>query len=245
MASRFKPLIKAFGLVDGIKFYTHLLFKKYGSFYSAKYQTTFHLRSKTTDKYTFTQVFLQNQYDIELPIEPKNIVDAGANIGLASVYFAHRYKQSRVIAVEPSPDNFQVLLKNIADYKQVKALQMGIWNKDVHLFITNPTGASSSFMVAETTADNQEAIPAISIETIMRNEQWDHIDLLKIDIEGSEKELFEANYQFWLPKTKVIYIEMHDWMKKGCSKPVFRAINEYNFSFQLCNENLIFINQDY
>ena len=53
MASRFKPLIKAFGPVDGLKFYIHLLFKKYGSFTSSRYNTTFHLRSKTTDKYTF------------------------------------------------------------------------------------------------------------------------------------------------------------------------------------------------
>lgn len=67
MASRFKPLIKAFGPVDGLKFYIHLLFKKYGSFTSSRYNTTFHLRSKTTDKYTFKQVFLDDQYNVDLP----------------------------------------------------------------------------------------------------------------------------------------------------------------------------------
>lgn len=109
MASRFKPLIRAFGLIDGLKFYTHFLFKKYGQFSSTRYNSTFHLRSKTTDKYTFKQVFLDDQYGILLPFEPKTIIDAGANIGLASVYFAHRYVQSTIVALEPSSDNFEIL----------------------------------------------------------------------------------------------------------------------------------------
>ncbi len=111
MASRFKPLIRAFGLTDGIKFYIHLLFKKYGAFKSTRYQTTFHLRSQTTDKYTFKQVFLDDQYNVALPFTPTRIIDAGANIGLAAVYFAHRYPNSKVIAVEPSRDIFKPCLK--------------------------------------------------------------------------------------------------------------------------------------
>lgn len=244
MASRFKPLIKAFGLVDGIKFYVHLLFKKYGAFTSSKYQTTFYLRSKTTDKYTFKQVFLDDQYNVSLPFTPTRIIDAGANIGLAAVYFSHRYPGSKIVAVEPSRDNFQALLKNITGHPNIKANCMGLWNKDVYLSIMNPTGPSSSFMVTETNPDNPDAIPAESVETIMRGEQWDTIDLLKIDIEGSEKEVFEQNYEYWLPKTKAIYLELHDQMKKGCSKSVFAAISKYNFSFSISDENLVFINED-
>ncbi|BDQ12536.1 MAG: FkbM family methyltransferase [Chitinophagaceae bacterium] len=244
MTYKLNLLIKAFGPVDGIKFYIHLLFKKYGSFTSSRYNTTFHLRSKTTDKYTFKQVFLDDQYNVDLPFTPERIIDAGANIGLAAVYFSHRYPNSKIVAVEPSRDNFQALLKNIAGHPNIKANCMGLWNRDVYLLITNPDGPSSSFMLTETSPDNPEAIPAESVETIMRGENWDTIDLLKIDIEGSEKEVFEANYEFWLPKTKVIYLELHDQMKKGCSKSVFAAISKYNFSFSFSDENLVFINED-
>lgn len=99
-------------------------------------------------------------------------------------------------------------------------------------------------MVTESSFDKLGAIPAISIETIMKQENWDILDLLKIDIEGSEKEVFASNYEYWLPKTRVIYLEMHDQMKQGTSKSVFSTISKYNFSFSICDENLVFINQD-
>jgi hypothetical protein len=69
--------------------------------------------------------------------------------------------------------------------------------------------------------------------------------LLKLDIEGSEKEVFEKNYETWLPNTKMLIIEVHDHMRKGAAKSVFAAMNKYNFSFSMNQEKLIFINQDF
>jgi FkbM family methyltransferase len=56
---------------------------------------------------------LRNQYDIHFPFEIKNIIDAGANIGLASVYFSQRFVNSTIVAIEPSKENFEILSKNI------------------------------------------------------------------------------------------------------------------------------------
>ena len=53
--------------------------------------------------------------------------------------------------------------------------------------------------------------------------------LLKIDIEGAEKNLFESNYENWLPKTKMIMIETHDRMIENCSYIVMKTLNENNF----------------
>ena len=63
-----------------------------------------------------------------------------------------------------------------------------------------------------------------------------------LDIEGSEKEVFSTDFENWLPKTKVIVIELHDAMKTGCSRAVFAAVNKYNFSFNFKGENIIFTN---
>jgi len=90
-----------------------------------------------------------------------------------------------------------------------------------------------------------ESIPAYSIESIVKEMNWATIDLLKLDIEGSEKEVFEKKYETWLPQTKMIIIEVHDHMRKGAAKSVFAAMNKYNFSFSMNHENLIFINQDF
>ncbi len=244
MASRFKKMVKAFGLVDAIKLYIRVKIRPFGELSTSKYKGSFYLRPNTSDYYTFDQVFLRDQYNIHFPFELKNIIDAGANIGLASVYFSYKYPQSNIVAIEPSKENFEILSQNITPYPNVKAFCKGLWNKDVHLAITNTDGVKNAFMVAETTADNPNAIPAICIPTIMKEQSWERIDLLKIDIEGSEKEVFESNYEKWLPKTRAVVIELHDNMKRGTSKSVFKAISQYNFSFDMKDENLIFINLD-
>ena len=68
------------------------------------------------------------------------------------------------------------------------------------------------------------------------------IDILKIDIEGSEKEVFQHGYADWLPKIKVLIIELHDRMVPGASAAVFSAINQYDFSVDIKGENLVFTN---
>ncbi|MCK9402121.1 MAG: FkbM family methyltransferase [Chitinophagaceae bacterium] len=244
MASRFKPLIHAFGLADGIRFYIHLLFKKYGSFSSSLYKAVFHLRKNFSDKYTFTQVFLDDQYNVVLPFIPKTIIDGGANIGLASAYFAHRYPGAAIVAVEPGGGNYAMALKNTASFPQIKTYQKGIWSKTVHLAIINKGDHDNAFIVEETTADNPDAIPAVSIESIMREQGWATIDILKLDIEGSEKEVFESGYEYWLPRTRAVIIEIHDHMRKGAGHAVFKAITQYHFSFSMQHENLIFINEE-
>ena len=77
----------------------------------------------------------------------------------------------------------------------------------------------------------------------MEEQGWDTLDVLKLDIEGSEKEVFEKNVEEWLPFTKMLIIEIHDNMRKGASKSVFTAISKYDFTFTMHHENLVFLNQ--
>lgn len=244
MASRIKKMIKAFGVIDGLKLYIQVKIKPSGWLSSTRYNTKFFLRPNTTDYYTFDQVFLRDQYNIKLPFVPKTIIDAGANIGLAAVYFAHKFSNASIIAIEPSSANFNVIEKNIANYSQIKAHCMGLWNKDAYLEIIDTSLNENAFMVQETIADNPNALKAISIKSILVSNNWQTIDILKLDIEGSEKEVFDVDYESWLPKTKALIIELHDNMRLGASKSVFAAISKYNFSTTISDENLVFINNE-
>ena len=85
----------------------------------------------------------------------------------------------------------------------------------------------------------------INIDEILNQNNWDIVDIVKIDVEGAEKELFDSNFERWIPRTKCIIIELHDRMKKGCSKSFFKAISKYNFSCELRGENLILINLEF
>ncbi|MEY2760467.1 MAG: hypothetical protein RLZZ96_367 [Bacteroidota bacterium] len=245
MSKRLVPLINAFGLTDGIIFFIRRIFKKDGCYRSGRYKTNIYLRNKYADKITFKQVFIEGQYNFHIPFTPKTILDGGANIGLASVYFSHRYPSASIVAVEPSQENFNVFEKNIVNFSNVKSKLGGIWNDNKHLSIVNSKENDNAFMVEEVNASTPGSIPAFSISSIMQEMNWSTIDLLKLDIEGSEKEVFEKNYESWLPHTKMIIIEVHDHMRKGAAKSVFAATNKYNFSFSMNHENLIFVNLDF
>lgn len=123
-------------------------------------------------------------------------------------------------------------------------LQKGVWDKETYLEIVDDTVSKDAFMVKESKERTDNRIEAITLDAIMQQQGWQGIDILKIDIEGAEKEVFSGNYQNWLPYTRIIFVEVHDGMKKGASKAVFNAISKYNFSFSMKHENLIFINED-
>ena len=70
------------------------------------------------------------------------------------------------------------------------------------------------------------------------------LDILKIDIEGAEHELFKNNYDTWLPNTRCLIIELHDRMRNRSSQNFFKAISKYDFSYSHQGENLVFINNN-
>lgn len=76
---------------------------------------------------------------------------------------------------------------------------------------------------------------------IMEQQGKSQIDLLKLDIEGAELELFAEDYQHWLSNTQILMIELHDWFRKGCSKSFFSALLHYDFSITPKGENFICI----
>jgi hypothetical protein len=102
----------------------------------------------------------------------------------------------------------------------------------------------NSFIVEEANPASNSSIPAISMHQLKEEMGWQTIDLLKIDIEGTEKNIFETNFEKWLPFTKVFFVETHDRMKKGCSAAVFKAVSKYNFSCMVAGENFLFVNED-
>jgi len=79
----------------------------------------------------------------------------------------------------------------------------------------------------------------------MQQRNWETIDILKLDIEGAEKNVFEKNFEKWLPKVKILIIEFHDRMIEGCSSTALKALSYYNFCSESKGENTIFYNQEF
>lgn len=203
---------------------------------------SFGLRNNPFDYATFEEVILREAYNIPLSFEPKYIIDGGGNIGLTACFFATKYPAATIVTVEPDTENYNLLQSNCKAYSNIHTIQCGIWKSNTNLKIENAHVGNNAFTVTETNETTADTLKAVTIASLMEQLNMPHIDILKLDIEGSEKEVFETGFEQWLPKVKVLIIELHDHMKKGCSRSVFNAVNQYDFSFDMKGENIIFTN---
>ena len=183
------------------------------------------MRPKTTDAHVFWQVFVEGDYDFPISFEPRVIVDAGAHIGYASLYMLHRFPQVKVIAVEPEPSNAELYRKNLATRPNVTLHQAALWRDNTHLNIENPDADSWSFRVEESSDDTQ-GVKAITVMDIL--EDAGYIDILKLDIEGAEKELFSGN-SYWLEKVKMVILELHEKYAPGCTELIHGVLTQHGF----------------
>ena len=244
MTSTLVRFIRKLGFLKGIEIY-----------YKAKYgrgEFTFNvpglrapivLRARTSDRLTFSKIFVDQEYAIDLNFEPCLIIDGGANVGYASIFFAHRYPHASIVAVEPEPQNFRLLERNTSAYPKVHRLNKGLWCRDTYLAIEDPTAEADAFRVRETDRPDN-TIAATTIDTILREAGTDTLDVLKLDVEGAEKELFsDPGSEHWLRHTNVVIIELHDRFKPGCSHAFEQAVAKHPFRRIEAGENLILIRE--
>lgn len=210
------------------------------------YDEKLYIRPKSSDIYVFDLIFLWDEYSLKKFVqEPQFIVDLGANIGMSSFYLAKEFPDAKIIAVEPEENNFSILTKNVSQLKNIISLNKAIWSQNTKVYLSgNITNDNDGFIYSKNEGSND--IETTTISEIMRNTNFERIDILKIDIEGSEKELFEENYESWLGKVHILVIELHDEFKRGCSKSFFSALLNYDFSVYFRNkESLICLNNKF
>ena len=237
---------KKFGLITGIQLYYKFKTNNTDNILLKNINYPFSLRSGTSDIPTFHQIFTNREYDFDLGFNPKIIIDAGANIGLSAIFYANKYPASKIISIEPEQSNYNLLKKNTQNYDNIITLNNALSNlSNQDLAVVDNGYGKWGFMTEPQVNGTDSEIPSvksISINEIMNKYDFEIIDIVKIDIEGYEKEVFEKNSENWLPNTRCLIIELHDRMKKGCSKSFFSAISKHKFSFSHRGENLIFIN---
>ena len=194
------------------------------------------VRPGTTDVAVFNTTYRSRQYNYDLAQPPKVIVDAGAYTGLSTAYFANRYPEARVIAIEPDSTNFGLLVRNTSALKNVDAIQAALWSDSGSVELTDPGTGAWAFRVVETNdpsdaelqseSSSRTRVPTITVPDIIRRYGLPYIDLLKLDIEGSEKEVL-ASSASWIAEVSAICIELHDRFKPGCSKQFYKAVADF------------------
>jgi FkbM family methyltransferase len=195
-----------------------------------------HVRLRTTDVSLLSEMMEDAEYDIDLPTPPRVIVDAGANIGLTTVFFANKYPQARIIAVEPELSNFNLLKKNAEPYPNITCLRAALWKNNTKIELSDPGLGHWGFQATEKpvaggpTASPTE-VPGITVDALMKQFGINYLDFLRMDIEGAEQEVCEHTSS-WMDKVGVIGVELHDRLKPGCSRSFYLATKDFDWEFR-------------
>lgn len=232
-------LTELYSFKDGSKIFFSLYKKR--KFYTVKtsfLKSPVYLRDNFSDKAIFQQVFTEQQYSPKLYKFPviKTILDGGANIGLASIFFSNKFQDAQILAIEPEASNFQMLLKNTEKLDKIKCIQAAIWNRNENIAISNPESLAASFIVQKTDTSTN-FLKGNTIDFFKKEMGWKNIDLVKLDIEGAEKEIFEGSTE-WLSGVKLLIIELHDHYKSGCTKALFKALQNFDYECFFHHENI-------
>lgn len=231
-------IISAIGPIQAIKFYLYKNKKGKSIQLNVRgYKNKFNLRGGTSDAWVFDMNILRQEYKGFVKSPPKTILDGGANIGTASMYWHNLYPEAQIVSVEPDTDNFQILTSNTKSINNISCLQGGIWSSETMLSFKNDEDWKYALKVFE---DKQSGhIKAYSIPSIMKKYGWDFIDVLKLDVEGSEVEILSVNMEEWIDKIGMLILELHPDIDLRCTRVLFQAFSNKDFSLRWSGENLI------
>jgi FkbM family methyltransferase len=163
--------------------------------------------------YAYEQIFLRGVYDIGASARPTRILDCGANVGLATLYWKKRYPDVEVIAVEADPEIFKYLVDNIncAGVTGVHVLNQAVWHSAGELSFA-PQGADGGCLhdTRDKTPSRTIRVPAVPLGDLIGDAP---LDLLKIDIEGAECDVLIGQEDVLGPVER-IFVEYHSYVKK-------------------------------
>ena len=219
----------------------------------------FHFRDCAGDSGAINQVFSRLDYDIghmaqAMPLlawltrqkRPPLIIDAGAHIGCATVWFKHQFPEARVIAIEPEPENFALLSQNVMGMEGVSTVHGAVASYNGRGYLRDPQRDTWGFRVTD--REQIDDAPEVKMHTMRRllaMEPDAAPFIAKVDIEGGEAELFARNCA-WLVDFPLTIIELHDWMLPGqaSSRNFLLAVALGNFDVVPHGENLFCFNNE-
>ncbi len=167
------------------------------------------LRSHTSDISVLGEVIVSKIYGVAARAagpKTRTIVDLGANTGLAARWLLHRFPDARVVCVEPQSGNVVVLRENLAGLEsRAEILEACVGARDRLVTMVGSPGAESAFAMVD---DPNGDVRVVTMQAVVDVLGTGRIDLLKCDIEGAEKELFEAS-SAWIEDVGAIAVECH------------------------------------
>lgn len=187
----------------------------------------------------YREEYIWQQYDFKSKTESPVIFDCGAEIGMSSLYFKSVYPDAKITCFEPSPQAFKNLKKNLRGFRNIKLVNKALVGNNIkHIDLYNSqkefTHTHNSSIYPDRWEKND--LKKIRVETTkLSSFIKSHLDLLKIDVEGAEDEIFDdLDKNHKLKYVDKIIFEYHR-CKKGSLNKIVRILTKNGFDFVLGN----------
>lgn len=183
---------------------------------------TITIRQNFGDALTVAEMFTDNCYisGITLPPNPV-VIDIGGFVGDFALYAVKHLNASKVIVCEPSPKNWKLLLRNIANNNyedRIVPVNKAVTDGgDVMMNLDAPDEAQCMVSAHYHSDQPLSTVPGISLSQLMMEYGIDTVDMLKIDCEGGEYAIFESTPSHVFQRIRTIVFEYHaidDWAAK-------------------------------
>lgn len=209
------------------------------------------LRKKGSDVNVYWQIFINREYQTVVDttdlnkIEIKTIIDAGSNIGLTALYFSNHFSEAKIIALEPDKENYEQLVKNTEKRSNENVLlQKAVWSENTNVYLHNDFRDNQEWSRRVLKTETATKIEAVSINSIIEKYKIETVDILKIDIEGGEAEIFRSDCDLsFLDKTKILAIEIHDEL--NCREKINKILFDNKFVMYNSGELTVAINTNF
>jgi FkbM family methyltransferase len=157
----------------------------------------------------FKEIFVEEYYRFETNTNTPVIFDCGANVGTSCAFFKHIYPQSRILAFEPNPKITDYLLRNIKNnsLENIEVIEKAVWitNSGIELGLDNADASSIHL------EKNKTKVKSVRLKDYLEKEEV--VDMLKMDIEGTEIEVLKDCRES-LTNVKNIFVEFHSYRNK-------------------------------
>lgn len=183
------------------------------------------VRPNTQDAITLIDNVIRGEYDyVQTPDNsPRWMIDAGAYIGDTSAFFLSKYKDLKAIALEPNTTNYSLAETNLKPYgERAVLLNKGLFTIDG---ITSFSGDGTDGSIGETGVQ----IDCVCIASLLERFCIQKLDILKMDIEGAEENIFRSAPELWLNRIGLLIIEVHS---SEIQALVHRVMNENGFRME-------------
>ncbi len=170
------------------------------------------------------EIFIDKEYEWVGDNEPKIIVDLGAHFGDTALYYHVRYPKATIIAVEPSPENYERLIKNTKDIPQIIPVQAAIGKVDGVINLSQGTSALGYSTLNQENVSNSIEVTQLMLNTLLKKYSIGKADLIKFDIEGAE---FDVFYDATVAQLSTAFVgEVHTDLVPGSSLKNFFSVFE-------------------